>query len=61
MAKRVVILPRIEIDPEERKRRLSRVYTILFDLANRAEAAEQENTDEVARAAACDIPAAARE
>ena len=28
-------------DPEERKRRLSRVYTILLDLAARQEAAER--------------------
>jgi len=61
MAKRVVTMPRIEIDPEERKRRLSRVYTILLDLANRAEAAERGNAGEVVQAAASDIPAAAGE
>ena len=32
-------------DPEERKRRLSRVYTILLDLAAQQEAVEQESAD----------------
>jgi hypothetical protein len=30
------------IDPEERKRRLSRVYTILLDLAAQQEAVDQD-------------------
>ena len=55
MARRVVTLPRIEIDPEERKRRLSRVYTILLDLAAFAEAAERDSAGEPAQATVCDI------
>ena len=34
------------VDPEERKRRLSRVYTILLDLAAEQEAAERESADD---------------
>ena len=59
MAKRVVTMPCIEIDPEERKRRLSRVYTILLDLAHRSESAEQAGADEPILVAAGDVPATA--
>ena len=43
MAEPKIMPVRTVIDPKERKRRLSRVYTILLDLAALHEAAERES------------------
>lgn len=43
MAELKIVPVRTVVSPEERKRRLSRVYTILLDLAAQQEAAEREN------------------
>ena len=43
MAELKIVPVRTVVSPEERKRRLSRVYTILLDLAAQQEAAERVN------------------
>jgi hypothetical protein len=43
MAECRIVSARTVVDPEERDRRLSRVYTLLLDLAARREAAERKS------------------
>ncbi len=59
MAEHPFAAARNEMDPDERKRRLSRVYTILLDLAYIAEKDEQEASEESSHAASEEIPVTA--
>ena len=54
MVDRIRSTTRIEISPDERKRRLCRVYTILLDLAHIAEIAGRKAPSELSCMAAQD-------